>query len=312
MQTTQIEMSPEYITRCDKLLKRAHNGQWDPDERLDWKREMTLDQVTVDSPLISERLAAAWPSMDDAQRAEAVRTLLGTLLANLAVGEVFVDECLDDLKTSFPHDKLKEILAMQLIDEDRHASVLDRYVFEKLNYSQVEKSEAAAAALAKASAPARERWESAALLVMVLEIAATAAIQGMRTYCDEPLLQGMLKGIIGDESRHISGLTLSLRAYSHTWDEETRELLKEAAVLGWVQGLAVTERPACDMSDRLDATYATAPESPTENWPFFRKTLADILLPKLKILGLLDEDLANRMREAGCPVPAINKAAALA
>ena len=91
--------------------------------------------------------------------------------------------------------------------------------------------------------------------------------------------------------------------------EDLRAELKDTAVLGWLQGLAVTERPACDMSDYLDRTYAGVESVHTDNWPFFRKTLAEILVPKLKLLGLLDKDLVGRLRDAGCPVPVLEKAA---
>lgn len=305
----QMEMSEYYQGRCDHLLKRAEGGQWDPEVRLDWSQEMKLAEVEVQPPLISERLYQAWPGLAEEQRFEAVRMMLGSLLANLSVGEVFVDEALVALQDTLPHEKLKQIIGMQLIDENRHNSVLDRYVLDKLDFHQAEKSKTAAANLEAATAHCRVRWEGAALLVMILEIAATAAIQGMRCYCNEPLMQGMLKGVVGDESRHISGLTLALRAYMHNWDDDLREHLKEVAVCGWLQGLAVTERPACDMADLLETTYVSAPEVGTENWPFFRRTLADILVPKLKLLGLLDQDLFDRLKAAGCPLPVLDKVA---
>lgn len=306
-----LQMQDEYVDRCDSLLKRAYGGQWDPDERLNWRQPPVLVNVSVSAPLVSERMQAAWPAMPSETRAAVIQQLLGSLLANLAVGEKFVDDALNDLRVTLPHEKLREILAMQLVDEDRHNKVLRRFVHEYLGWQPTPGLHRAAAEnLEAATEAAMARWETRALLVMVLEIAATAAIQGMRSYCDEPLLQGMLKGIVGDESRHISGLTLSLRAYQHNWDDELRSQLKETALLGWLQGLAVTERPACDMADWLDSNFATAPERPTENWPFFRQTLADILVPKLKILGLLDEDLAARLREAGCPVPELSAVAA--
>lgn len=306
----QLDMTDAYESRCDSLLARAYGGQWDPDERLDWSQGPELGKVSVVSPLISEQLEAAWGGLDEHLRADAVRDLLGSLLGNLAVGEKFVDDCLDDLKTSLPHPKLREILKMQLVDEDRHNKVLRRYVHEYLGWQPGSKEKAAADNLAEATASALARWETRAFLVMILEIAATAAIQGIRTYCDEPLVQGMLKGIVGDESRHISGLTLSLRAYQDTWDAELIAKLKDVAVLGWLQGLAVTERPACDMSDKLDRAYAGVTDVHTDSWPFFRKTLADILVPKLNILGLLDDELAGRLRDAGCPIPVLEKAIA--
>ena len=298
-----MQMSAEYTARAEQLLQRAQGGQWDPDTRLNWLQNMDLGAVKMVPPLISDRLGAAWPDLDPAARAEAIRTCLGTLLQNLAVGEAYVDKTIDMLQVTLPEESLRQILQWQVTDELRHASVLTRYVTEKLDWHQPATRQAASARLHSETDHVLDRWESGTLLVMILEIAATAAIQGLRSYCDEPLMQAMLKGVIGDESRHISGLTLCLRAYEYTWDDAMRERLKDTAILGWQQGLAVTERPACDMSDELDSRLATAPESPTTEWPFFRKTLSDILIPKLKILGLLDEDLAVRLRAVGCPVP---------
>ena len=113
----------------------------------------------------------------------------------------------------------------------------------------------------------------------------------------------MLKGVVQDESRHISGMTLAVRAWRDEMEEEDLARLRDTAVLGWHQALAVTEAPACQMSDHLDTVFATPQATPTTAWPFFRQTLADILVPKLKLLGLMDESLAQRLREAGCPVP---------
>ena len=294
-------MPPKWEDRCDHLIKRAEGGQWDPNYRLDWDSPLALHKTKVQSPLISANLESKWGTLGDDERAEAVRQLLGSLLGNLAVGEVFVDESLTALNEIFPNKKLHEVLRWQIIDEVRHAEVLDRYV-KKVGWDP-RVGDAAASRLAEATVIARQRWETGAMLVMILEIAATAAIQGLRVYCDEPLTHGLLRGIVQDESRHISGMTVALRAYMPQFDEETKEAIKDTAILGWEQALAVTEGPACEMSDHLDATFATAPVNPTTSWPFFRKTLSDVLVPKLKLLGILDQDLATRLRAVGCPVP---------
>ena len=297
------QLSAKYDARCDQLLRRAKGGQWDSDYRLDWGKELSLHTVKVQPPLISTNLANNWTTLDDDAKSEAVRMMLGSLLGNLAVGEVFVDQSLTALKDLFPHPKLHEVLEWQIIDEVRHAEVLDRYV-KKIGWDP-RVTDAAASRLEAATEVARQRWDTASLLVMILEIAATAAIQGLRIYCDEPLTQALLKGVVQDESRHISGMTVAVRAYRDQLDEEAISRMKDTAVLGWLQALAVTETPACQMSDLLDTTFATAPLVPTQSWPFFRKTLSDILVPKLKLLGLMDEDLATRLRAVGCPVPAL-------
>lgn len=297
-----MSLTPEFEARCDQLIHRAEGGQWNPEARMDWSAPMRLADVHVMAPLVSERLVAAWPKLPADARAEAVRQLLGSLLGNLAVGEVFVDHTLNALDDLFPHKKLYDVLQWQIVDEVRHAQVLERYV-KKIGWDPRTK-EVAASRLDAATASARNRWETGSMLVMILEIAATAAIQGLKSYCDEPLTGALLKGIVQDESRHISTQTLALRGYRETFDEETLAAIKDAAVLGWTQALAVTEAPACEMSDLLDRQFATAPATPTTSWPFFRKTLSDILVPKLKLLGFLDADLASRLEAAGCPIPA--------
>lgn len=296
-----LKMTPDYLKKADKLLHRSAGGQWDPDTRLDWDAKMDLQNVHFSAPLISSGLESSWDRLSPASRGEASRLLLGGLLGNLAVGEVFVDESLSALKDLFPHPKLREFLDWHIGDEVRHANVLHRYC-DKVGYAG-DPERAAAAHLNEATEAARGHWESAALLIMVLEIAATAAIQGIRIYCDEPLTLGLLKGVVQDESRHISGMTLSLRAYTHTFGETERARLKDAAILGWCQGLAVTEAPACANSDYLDGAFGGLGKVHTASWPFFRKTLSDILVPKLRLLGLLDRDLADRLIAVGCPVP---------
>lgn len=296
-----IVMMPDFARRADKLIMRSKGGQWDPDEVLDWKSEMPLSTVNFTAPLISDNLAGKWGGLTPAAREAASRQLLGSLLGNLAVGEVFVDESLSALTDIFPHAKLREFLEWHIGDEVRHANVLNHYC-DKIGW-QNDPLRAATRHLDAATAEARKHWDSAAILVMVLEIAATAAIQGIRSYCDEPLTLAMLKGIVGDESRHISGMTLAIRGYRDDFTPEQVARVKDAVIVGWIQGLAVTEAPACAMSDLLDGEFGGMTNVHTQNWPFFRKTLSDILMPKLKLLKLLDEDLAGRLVAVGCPVP---------
>lgn len=301
-------MNPqEFQVRCNRLYDRARSGQWDPKVELP-RADVDFDRATLSSPLISTALGAAWPGLPSETRREQFRLCMGTLLTNLAYGEHYVVGASDHLADCMPTPVLRNLEAMQRIDEARHEKVLFDYVGDQLGFDVLPTRCVAARNLSEGTQRAGDSWRANTLLVMILEIAALASLQGMRAFCQEPLAQRMLRKVVSDESRHISALSLALRCPDTGIDEEERQRLQDVTVLGWTQGLLVTERPVLNVSRLLDGEDELTDEdlrhAPPGAWLFFRQMIAATMLPKLKLAGIYDEALEHRLVAAGCPITA--------
>ncbi len=294
------EMNLEQLDeRCERLYQRALSAQWDSSSAIAWDTPLRLQEVRLRAPLGTGAMARDWPDLPPDLRADLVRSCLGTLLTNLVYGETFVDQATAELAERLPSPALRGMVATQSIDEARHASVLLRYLHEKLGLLTLPTRHVASSRLPEGTQLARESWQTTTLMVLCLEVAAMAAIQGLRTYCDEPLLHQLLRRIVSDESRHISSLTLALRNPAMSLSDAERCRLQDIAILGWLQGLAVTERPVLTVARTLaDETE----EIDDSEWIYFRKLIASTLIPKLELIGIYDETLAARLEGDGCPI----------
>lgn len=299
-------MNPqEFQVRCNRLYDRARSGQWDPAVELP-RTDVDFDSATLAPPLVSDALGAAWPKLPSETRREQFRLCMGTLLTNLAYGEHYVVGASDHLADCMPTAVLRNLEAMQRIDEARHEKVLFDYVEKQLGFDVLPTRCVAARQLPEGTQMARESWRANTLLVMILEIAALASLQGMRAFCQEPYAQLMLRKVVSDESRHISALSLALRCPDTEIKEEERHRLHDVAVLGWTQGLLVTERPVLNVVRMLDGKDDLVDEdlrnAPPGAWFFFRQMIAATMLPKLKLAGIYDEKLEQLLADAGCPI----------
>lgn len=310
------------LARAEDLHHRARQGQWDLEQATRWLHAPRLEEVTLQPPLISEKLAAHWPTLPPPTRAELVRTVLSCLLTNLAFGEGFVDDTASELSDRLENIDLARLTVFQSTDEARHTEALKRYL------KQLGEPRLPVALQVQSRLPAgvdvrRDPWQGIALMVLTLEIAALCAIQGLRTYCDEPLLQALLKRILSDESRHVSTLVLALRSPDGQLglapDSEARARIQEIALLSWSRALEVTELPVLVTAMTLDVQTRLFPTSALEQaramesieqvsteWAWYRLQLARTLLPKLETFGLLDDALLERLIQAGCPVQAVS------
>lgn len=301
---------PSAAHRLAQLRVRAEQGQWDAELALDWQALLKFEEVRLSGPLLTPRLKQDWDGLAPSQRAALVRFCVGELLTNLACGEQFVDTTAQALERSHVPDVIRPLLHLQAQDEARHERVLLRYVREKLGEQVLPRRFVVAERLPSEANPQKLGWQAMLAVLLVLEISALAAIQGLRTYCDEPLCGQLLRKIVSDESRHISSLVAALRL-PEAQDPAVQAAVEDAVVLGWRQGLQVTEVPtravAQALEERVYPAEAGASSSPptlenAADWNFYRQHIAQTLLPKLALCGLLDASLMQRLRDAGCPV----------
>lgn len=316
------------LERASALHHRARQGQWQLETDLPWAEIPRLEQVRLNPPLITHRLAVQWEGLPATRRASLVRFALTRLLGNLAHGETFVDDTASELSDRLENIDLARLTVFQAADEARHAQALERYLktLEPLAAGEFGDPCGASPIHVASRLPEgvdirQDPWQGVALLVLTLEIAALCAIQGLRTYCDEPLLQALLRRVIGDESRHVSTLILALRSpdgeVGLTPAAPERARIQQIALLSWKKALEVTEAPVLAVAQALDQ-HAGLPdatldeqqeEASSTEWAWYRMQLARTFLPKLEALGLLDEALIDALAQAGCPVQAVADAA---
>ena len=78
--------------------------------------------------------------------------------------------------------------------------------------------------------------------------------------------------------------------------------LHDIVMLGWHQGLAVTERPVHQVAMEM----AGVPDAePDPEWFFFRRMIGTTLIPKLQLAGIWSADLERRLEAAGCPLSSL-------
>src|SRR5205085_9426994 len=144
------------------------------------------------------------------------------------------------------------------------------------------------------------RWDIKYLgMQIIIEGLALASIALLRHIYTEPLLQKLLKYVMVDEARHVAFGIISVADFYNDLSESERrereEFAYEACVLmrDRLTGFEIFEKLGLPMKECLD--FATRSPLMME----FRQLLVSRVIPSLKKLGLLSDNIRPRYEALG-------------
>ena len=291
----------DYDDSRDRLLslyERGKQKQWDAAVRIDWSREVDLENplVVADEacPIYGSKV---WESLGRKDRGAVRHHLASWQFSQFLHGEQGALICASKIVQTVPDLDAKYYAATQVMDEARHVEVYSRYLYDKLTMAYPINPHLQALLN---DVITDGRWDMTYLGMQVLiEGLALAAFALIRDMTGEPLARAVNAYVMQDEARHVAFGRLALRDYYPQLTEQEREEREEFCV------------EACLlMKDRFvgEEVWRCLDINPTECIEFvkssafhreFRSFLFTRIVPTLRDIGLFGPKVRQAFSDMG-------------
>ena len=280
-----------------ELYRKSKQAQWDGETRLDWSIDVDIEKAAVPEfmhPLFGSEIYA---KLDEKKHLELRREMPAWTQSQFLHGEQGAMLVAAQLVNAVPDMESKLYASSQVMDEDRHVEVFDRYLHEKIGtvYPVSPHLRSLLGRILEDS-----RWDMKLLgMQIMVEGLALAAFGVTRAYIDEPLLKDLTTYVLQDEARHVAFGVISLRDFYRDQDEafvrEREDFVYEAAVLMRDRFLfeEVWEKTGLPVKECMEITLNNAGQQE------FRKILFSKIVPAVKRAGLLSERQRERFAKLG-------------
>jgi len=284
-----------------RLYSKAKRSQWNATVDLDWSIE--VDPLNTGGladylPLIA---AESFERFNAAERANAAHQFNAWITSQFLHGEQGALLATAKLVEQVPWVEAKFYGATQVMDEARHVEAYSRYLDEKLELTYPVNDNLQQLLELVIADP---RWDVTYLgMQIIVEGIALAAFGLIHQYSSEPLIKEITRYVMADEARHVAFGALSLAGIYDDMTSaelmERKDFVVEAAWLMRDRFMAteVWERLGIPLDDGLrDST-----QSPMLQ--LFQRILFAKITPNLRKIGLLDDDLTERLVAIGAIAP---------
>ena len=295
-----------------RLYEQAKRDQWNASRDIDWEQPAEVEQGLVADELIDIYGTPFWDKLRPQERAELNRRFTAWRLGLLLYGEHGAMLVCSQLVETVAGTDAKLFQATQVVDEARHAEVLNQYIEERLDgmlYPMPANEQELFDTLLRDA-----RWPVKTIgPQLVAETFAVALFKMLAETSKDPLLRQICRRILQDESRHMGFGMLSLpEVVAQVSEAERRELedATEWALLKTLTGLfpqRVYEDlgfSAAEIAEikRLRKERAVGGESVLFR-RMFKKDLHATLLTNLSRIGLLTTRMRPKLEAFGIAVP---------
>lgn len=308
-------MEPEHDVICDwsyerdrpgirRLYEAAQRAQWNVMTDIDWSK--SVDPLSTTNPIIPDEFCPAaphpmWRRLTPQQQAIERQSLLSWFLSQLLHGEQGALYAASQVVQAVPWMDSKLYGSSQIADEARHLEVFHKYIYEKLgkSYEINENLYVLIETLMQDS-----RWDVKFLGMQILvEGFGLGVFRALKRIVNDPLLEDILEYVIADEARHVHYGVLSLESYYKTqlserelaeredWAFEVCKLLQKRFLAHEIYEEFYGDKMSLREWDRF------AGES--QLMSMFRESMFKIIVPNLKRLGLLSENIRPHFEELG-------------
>ena len=297
-----------YETDNAKLVALYGKGkalQWDAETALDWSRPIDpsapvhADVFPLLGLPIMSRITAA-------QREELTAHLTEQALSQFLHGEQGALMVAARLVGTSPDLEAKLYSATQAMDEARHVEVFAKYLKRSGTIHPVVPS--LRALLTKILAA--DEWVKMLIgMQVVVEGAALTSFHAYRERAVDPLLAGLLDGVIRDEARHFGFGSIYVQRTVEALNEDDREALA-ASAFEYVLMFSATRldslrnyggalaKVGLSIDDVLRDAAAWAKGGGAAKPESVRDGIADFILPTLRRLGLLTPRIQDKFKAA--------------
>ncbi|MFQ5477691.1 MAG: ferritin-like domain-containing protein [Candidatus Binatia bacterium] len=284
-------------TDLSRLYNMAKQAQWDATTDLDWSRDVDPEKPfrpVEESALYGTR---HWNKLTEREKLKLNHEYMAWTLSQFLHGEQGALMATAQIVDSVPNIDAKLYAATQVMDEARHVEAYDRYLHEKLEivYPVNPELRTLLDQILRDS-----RWDMKYLGMQILvEGLALAAFQVIRDHTYEPLLCDITAMVMKDEARHVAFGVLSLKDYYKELTEpevrERVEFVYEGCRLmrDRLLGREVYEKMGMDVRACIEIEFRD------EMSKLFRRAMFSKIVPNVKKLGLLTDDLRRGFEELG-------------
>ena len=284
--------------RLKKLYELGKKLNWNATMDLDWSNEHYSHSDWATTPE-HQQLAGFKPydDLSEEKKIEVSWHLLGSSLSQIVHGEQGALLVASQLVSCAPTYNAKLYAASQTFDEARHVEAFNKYLQQRLKRSWPI-GRALKGLLDKILTD--PRWDLKFIgMQVVIEGLALAAFNAAKNATNDPVYAQMLEYIIRDEARHVTFGISYLTDFVTTLSEE--ELLDRAQFALEACTVSRNRLKAYDVWEKygMDIEYTEQYQAEHIFQTQFQDTLFSRIMPNLKKIGLLHEDLIPEYEKLG-------------
>ncbi len=286
------------------LYRRAKQGQWNG-EHLPW--HIDVDPLNPEVPLLPESfvdfayLEEQGIRLDARERRQLLHSLATWMLSQFLHGEQGALMASAQVTEAVQFFDGKYYGATQVVDEARHVEVFHRYLDTKCDklYQINDNLFVIIDALMEDS-----RWDMKFLgMQIMVEGLALGAFGTLYKMTGEPLLEALLRNVIQDEARHVHYGVIALREHITKELSESERREREA----WAFHVSMLMRNRFMAYEVYDEWFDGI--LPRHKWrtfvqrapgmEIFRRTMFSRLVPNLREIGLMSEEIQKSYARIG-------------
>ena len=284
--------------RIKKLYELGKELNWNGSIDLNWDYTHPADErlVETDDQLPHETLKA-YENLSEEEKILFDRHSTAELMSQFLHGEQGALLVASQLASCAPTYNAKLYAASQTFDEARHVEVFNRYLQEKIGiHYPINPS----LKLLLDKILTDERWDLKLIgMQIIIEGLALAAFQMLKAITKDPLLKQLLHYVVRDEARHVTFGINYLTDFVTTLTEE--EVLDRAQFALEACTVSRNRLRAYDVWEKygMDIEYTEAYQKEHIFQTQFQDVLFSRIMPNLKKIGLLHEDLVPEYEKLG-------------
>jgi len=279
-----------------KLYEVAKAGQWNATDALDWSIEIDPhrdDRMLIPDDMLPVNEIRAFRTLPKREKQRQRHAVLSWILSQFLHGEQGALYAAAQVTEAVPWMDAKLYGSTQVVDEGRHVEVFHRYLDEKLEkrYFIDVNLHTILDVLMRDS-----RWDMKFLCMQIMvEGLALGGFATLRNAVDEPLLEDLLKYVIGDEARHVQYGVIALREY-YLGEERITEVERRERE-DWAFELSLLMRNRFLAHEFYEEFWAH--KMSRRAWDkivfdsglmrLFRRTMFKGIVPNLRRIGLLTD-----------------------
>ena len=291
-----------------RLYENAKRDQWNVSKDIDWSQPVDLDRGIFADGMIDGFGGEVWNRLDEKKRRELNVEFSCWRLSQLLHGEEGAMLVCSQLVDMVPSNDAKFFQATQVVDEARHTEVLSRYLTDKCGgrvYPFVKNTKQLFDYLL-----GQGKWFiKTAGLQLVGETFAVGLFRMIAESAQDPLLRGISKKILQDESRHMGfsvlGLPDMIASLSPDEMRELEDFTAEACrlVLRGQFPREAFEKAGLSEGEITSVQRARVENAKSNDYVYFRqifrREMYTQIVANFRKVGLLTERTAENLRKLG-------------
>ena len=284
--------------RLKKLYALGKKLNWNATMDLDWSRDpYSLTEWASDPEFQAFKGFEPYEKLSEEEKIECSWHVLASGLSNIVHGEQGALLVASQLTTCAPTYNAKLYAASQTFDEARHVEVYNKYLQERIgwNYPIMPGLK-----LLLDKILTDPRWDLKFIgMQIIIEGLALAAFERQRATVMDPLLKDIFYLVIRDEARHVTFGVNYLEEFVKTLSEEEKN---DRAQFAYEACVVMRNRfGSTNVINHYgwDAEGAAQAQVGSEAGRLFANLLFSKIMPNLKKIGLLNDEVSEKYEEMG-------------